>query len=178
MNNKFRLPDREPFGELAGDYPDWFGLAGGKEIEFQKTGEPGFSLRAEGGKIALAYHDTSSLFRALGMLITPVNKLIDFSQGYAEALVKFDMVNDYLKIPPEMVDRQNAKKIDALKGEVEVRNVVFGFEPEKKLLKTHRSSIREPVSGADYAALVAAQSRAIAKLSQEIAEAIQGAGKN
>ena len=50
--------------------------------------------------------------------------------------------------------------------------------PEKKLLKTNRSSIREPVSGADYAALVAAQSRAIAKLSQEIAEAIQGAGKN
>jgi uncharacterized protein len=50
--------------------------------------------------------------------------------------------------------------------------------PEKKLLKTNRSSIREPVSGADYAALVAAQSRAIAKLSQEIVEAIQGAGKN
>jgi len=50
--------------------------------------------------------------------------------------------------------------------------------PEKKLLKTHRSSIREPVNGADYAALVAAQSRAIAKLSQEIAETIQGAGKN
>lgn len=50
--------------------------------------------------------------------------------------------------------------------------------PEKKLLKMNRSNIREPVSGADYAALVAAQSRAVAKLSQEIAEAIQGAGKN
>ena len=50
--------------------------------------------------------------------------------------------------------------------------------PEKKLLKSNRSSIREPVSGSDYAALVAAQSRAVAKLSQEIAEAIQGAGKN
>ena len=50
--------------------------------------------------------------------------------------------------------------------------------PEKKLLKIHRSSIREPVTGADYAALVAAQSRAVAQLSQEIAEAIQGAGKN
>jgi hypothetical protein len=49
--------------------------------------------------------------------------------------------------------------------------------PEKKLLKTNRSSIREPVGGADYAALVAAQSRALAKFSQEIAEAIQGAGK-
>ncbi len=50
--------------------------------------------------------------------------------------------------------------------------------PEKKLLKINRSSIREPVSGADYAALVAAQSRALAKLSQEIAKAIQSAGKN
>jgi uncharacterized lipoprotein YmbA len=50
--------------------------------------------------------------------------------------------------------------------------------PEKKLLKTHRSSIREPVTGADYAALVAAQSRSVAKLSQEIATAIKGAGKN
>jgi uncharacterized lipoprotein YmbA len=50
--------------------------------------------------------------------------------------------------------------------------------PEKKLIKMNRSSIREPVSGADYGALVAAQSRALAKLSQEIAEAIQGVGKH
>jgi uncharacterized protein len=50
--------------------------------------------------------------------------------------------------------------------------------PEKKLLKMQRSSIREPVTGADYAALVAAQSRAVAKLSQDIATAIQGAGQH
>ena len=60
---------------------------------------------------------------------------------------------------------------------LEVRWSIIGG-PGKKLLKTHRSSIREPVTGADYAALVAAQSRALGKLSQEIAEAIQGAGKN
>jgi len=47
----------------------------------------------------------------------------------------------------------------------------------KNLLKTNRSSIVEPVSGADYAALVTAQSRALAKLSQEIAEAIKAGGK-
>jgi hypothetical protein len=61
---------------------------------------------------------------------------------------------------------------------LEARWSIVGGGPEKKLLKTNRSSIREPVSGADYAALVAAQSRALAKLSQEIVEAIQGAGKN
>jgi uncharacterized lipoprotein YmbA len=50
--------------------------------------------------------------------------------------------------------------------------------PEKQLLEMQRSSIRVPVTGADYAALVAAQSRALAKLSQEIARAILGTGKN
>ena len=49
---------------------------------------------------------------------------------------------------------------------------------EKKLVKMNRSSIREPVTGPDYGDLVAAQSRAVAKLSREIATAIQQAGKN
>jgi uncharacterized protein len=60
---------------------------------------------------------------------------------------------------------------------LEARWSILGGQ-DKKLLKTNRSNIHEPVSGADYAALVAAQSRALAKLSQEIVEAIQRAGKN
>ncbi len=49
---------------------------------------------------------------------------------------------------------------------------------EKKLVKTMRSSISEPVTGADYSDLVAAESRALGRLSQEIAQAIKGAGRN
>jgi uncharacterized lipoprotein YmbA len=60
---------------------------------------------------------------------------------------------------------------------LEARWSIFGG-PEKKVLKTHRSNIREPVTGADYAALVTAQSRAVGQLSQEIAVVIQGAGKH
>ncbi len=50
--------------------------------------------------------------------------------------------------------------------------------PERKLLKMNRFDLRQPVTGGDYAALVAAQSQALAQLSQEIALTIQGAGKN
>lgn len=60
---------------------------------------------------------------------------------------------------------------------LEARWSLFGG-PEKTLLKTNRASMREPVNGPDYAALVAAQSRALARLSEEIAQAIQGAGKH
>jgi uncharacterized lipoprotein YmbA len=46
---------------------------------------------------------------------------------------------------------------------------------DKELLAVSRSSIREPVTGSGYDALVMAQSRALAKLSHEIVAAIQAA---
>ena len=50
--------------------------------------------------------------------------------------------------------------------------------PERKLVKTGRSSITEPVTGPDYGDLVAAQSRALGQLSREIAQAIKTSGRN
>jgi uncharacterized lipoprotein YmbA len=55
-------------------------------------------------------------------------------------------------------------------------NILQG--PDKKLVKTGRSSISEPVTGPDYSDLVAAQSRALGRLSQEIVQGIKGAGRH
>jgi len=49
---------------------------------------------------------------------------------------------------------------------------------EKDVLAIKRASIRETVNGADYAALVAAQSRALATLSRQIADTIQAVSRN
>jgi len=61
-----------------------------------------------------------------------------------------------------------------LGGEV-VLIVQWGvFEADgKKLLMGKRSSFKEPTGAATYEALVAAESRAVAALSREIAEAIK-----
>jgi len=48
---------------------------------------------------------------------------------------------------------------------------------DKELLEVDRSSIREPMTGSGYEALVTAQSRALARLSHEIVEAIHAAGR-
>ena len=53
---------------------------------------------------------------------------------------------------------------------------VFSGE-EKKVMAVKRSSIDETVNGNDYDALVAAQSRALAQLSREIAAAIHAASR-
>jgi uncharacterized lipoprotein YmbA len=46
---------------------------------------------------------------------------------------------------------------------------------DQKVLKVKRSSIQEPVDGVGYEDLVAAQSRALTKMSREVAEVIKSA---
>jgi uncharacterized protein len=73
----------------------------------------------------------------------------------------------------------NVVRLDGDLGEdawLVVRWSLLGGQ-DNKLLATSRSSIREPVSGPEYVALVAAQSRAVAKLSQEIVAAIHAASQ-
>jgi len=107
-----------------------------------------------------------------------VNVLAD-NLGYLLATERIYLYPWRLSVPIEYQVVLDVVRCDGRLGDaawLEVRWSIFQG-PEKKLLKSNRSSIREPVGGADYAALVAAQSRALAKLSQEIAAAIQGAGK-
>ncbi|MEQ8171050.1 MAG: ABC transporter ATP-binding protein/permease, partial [Candidatus Eremiobacterota bacterium] len=72
---------------------------------------------------------------AIANIINPVNTLIDFSQRYQEALVKFDMVSDYLNIPQEMTDGKDSRELDKISGEIHINNLFFGFEQAKKILK-------------------------------------------
>jgi len=107
-----------------------------------------------------------------------VNVLAD-NLGFLLATERIYLYPWRLSVPIEYQVLLDIVRCDGRLGDaawLEVRWSVFQG-PGKKLLKTNRSSIREPAGGADYAALVAAQSRALAKLSQEIAEAIQGAEK-
>jgi uncharacterized lipoprotein YmbA len=66
-------------------------------------------------------------------------------------------------------------QFDGILGGDAVLNVKWGlFEAEgKKLVLIKRSLFKEPTGAATYEAFVAAQSRAVAALSREIAEAIK-----
>jgi uncharacterized lipoprotein YmbA len=60
------------------------------------------------------------------------------------------------------------------RAELEARWSIFQGQ-DKKLLKTARSQIVEAAAGPEYSDLVAAQSRAVARLSQEIVQALGAA---
>jgi len=56
---------------------------------------------------------------------------------------------------------------------LEAQWMAFGPKDLRKLVAIKRSTFREPLDGQDYQALVSAESRAIAKLSQEIARTLR-----
>jgi uncharacterized lipoprotein YmbA len=80
-----------------------------------------------------------------------------------------------LRIPIALHVGVEVLQFDGPLGGDVVLSVKWGLleEEGKKLLMAKRSAFREPTGAATYEALVAAQSRAVAALSREIAEAIK-----
>jgi len=85
-----------------------------------------------------------------------------------------------LAIPVTLVIGVEVVQFDGTLGGDVVLNVKWGLfaEEGKKLLLAKRSSFKEPTGAATYEALVAAQSRAVAALSREIALAIKSFAKS
>lgn len=74
--------------------------------------------------------------------------------------------------------RASVERFDALPGEAVIVDVVWTVSPPAKgalqgAPLSGRSTVREPVTGTGYGALVAAWSRALAAVSRDIAAAIQ-----
>ena len=90
-----------------------------------------------------------------------------FSPGGAPEPVDYQVILDVIRYDGRLGD---AARLDS-------RWSIFKGQ-ERKLIKAHRSSITEPVTGPDYGDLVAAQSRALGQLSREIAQAIKTSGRN
>lgn len=82
------------------------------------------------------------MIRALSTVISPINALIDFSQRYQEAVIKFDMITDYLNIPVFMDDKKSSKPLNEINGKVDANSLSFGFNPAEKIIKNINLNIK------------------------------------
>ncbi len=66
MSPTLRLPNRQPFGEIASDHPKAFSLREGLSLRLVKRREPGYDLSVKGSTCRVEYATTSDLMRSLG----------------------------------------------------------------------------------------------------------------
>src|SRR5215203_2978626 len=95
-----------------------------------------------GGSRALTIGDIVAFTTLQSRLFFPLGQMLNVQVEIQRALALFDRIFEYLDLPIEIADRQNAITLDAatMRGEVAFRHVSFAYPPD--------SPVIEPVAGA------------------------------
>ncbi|MEM2930280.1 MAG: ABC transporter ATP-binding protein [Thermoproteota archaeon] len=85
------------------------------------------------GEISLGQLVTFTMY--LGMLIWPIMSIGFVLSRYAEAMVSARRIFEVLDTEPEVKEKPGAVELKTVKGAVCFRNVVFGYDKDKPILK-------------------------------------------
>lgn len=92
------------------------------------------------GKITFA--DYSALIVSVNLFLTPVTTLINFMEQYQNGVTGFERFIEIMDTKPEK-DKDNAKNIEKLNGNIEFENVSYGYDGEKNVLKNINLKINQ-----------------------------------
>lgn len=84
------------------------------------------------GKIS--FGDYSTFIVSVNLFIAPVNTLIQFMEMYQDGVSGFERFLEIIDAEPE-TDKEGAKELCNVKGEIELRNVAFSYDQPQGVLK-------------------------------------------
>ncbi|TSB47319.1 ABC transporter ATP-binding protein [Alkalicoccobacillus porphyridii] len=90
----------------------------------------------------LTYGEFVAFVLLANVMIGPINKLNAVMEMYPKGIAGFRRYLDLLNMKPEQEDNPNAIHVEKLKGDIEYKNVVFGYENKDKVLNGVNFSIR------------------------------------
>lgn len=82
----------------------------------------------------LSYGELVSFVLFLNVLIKPIDKISALLELYPKGMAGFSRFRDLIDQDPDIVDRQGAKPITGLQGNITFENVHFGYDEHKKVL--------------------------------------------
>ncbi|CAG7654809.1 ABC transporter ATP-binding protein [Paenibacillus allorhizosphaerae] len=95
--------------------------------------------------------DLLTFFLCIGILIEPIQRLVNFARLYQEGITGFDRFMDILEVEPEIKDSDDAFELTRVRGEVEFRNVSFKYkEDHDEVLK----NVSLHIQAGEYVAFV------------------------
>jgi len=88
-----------------------------------------------GLSIALSSAEIVAFYLYLSRFFNPIQNIADQLNQIQRALTAAEKLFNLLDVPPEVVDRPDAKKIDHFEGRIEFKNVWFAYEKDNWILK-------------------------------------------
>ena len=77
-----------------------------------------------------------------GVMLTPIRMLAAFSVRFPNGMAGFQNFLEIMDTEPEIQDAENAIKIASLRGDIEYKNVTFGYDKDRHVLKNVNLSIK------------------------------------
>ncbi len=88
------------------------------------------------------FGDYSAFIVSINLFLTPVTTLINFMEQYQNGVTGFQRFLEVMDTPPEE-ERESAKTAGRLKGHIEFRDVCYGYEGEKEVLRDFSLNVTE-----------------------------------
>lgn len=76
----------------------------------------------------LSYGELVSFILFINVLANPINKITALLEMYPKGMAGFKRFTEMMDVDPDVKDRPNAVAVDNLKGNIEFKNVTFGYE--------------------------------------------------
>ena len=80
------------------------------------------------------FGDYSAFIVSVNLFLNPINTLIRFMEQFQSGVAGFERFVEIMDMEPEL-DRADARPVDRLRGEIEFRNVSYGYEKDRDVLK-------------------------------------------
>ncbi len=80
------------------------------------------------------FGDYSAFIVSVNLFLNPINTLIRFMEQLQSGVAGFERFVEIMDMEPEL-DSADARPVDRLRGEIEFRNVSYGYEKDRDVLK-------------------------------------------
>ena len=81
------------------------------------------------------YIDLITFTLYITTFVTPVRKLANFAEIFTNGLAGLKRFAEVMRIQPSIPEKENALELTDVKGEIELKDVVFGYKQEKDVLQ-------------------------------------------
>lgn len=75
-----------------------------------------------------------AFFLYIDIFLQPIRRLMQFTQQFESGMAGFERFIEIMNIKPEIADKEDAKNIENVKGNVNFNNVSFSYEDGKNIL--------------------------------------------
>ena len=86
-------------------------------------------------KDKLSLSDFVAFLLYVNLFMKPLLRLTVFTEMYQRGMAGFQRFYEIMEMQPEIVDQENTVVCEAIQGEIEFDNLVFGYSDQKKVIK-------------------------------------------